>query len=211
MNISAHRGFWKTKNEQNSKSAFIRALECGFGIETDVRDYNGDLVISHDIPASKDCMKLDEFFALYKSSEASSVLALNIKADGLQEKVKAALQKENVTNYVLFDMSVPDLLKSLEADLHSLSRISDIETDDSLLSRASGIWLDCFYGDTHIIEKLEAYLELCDKPIFIVSPELHRRDHLKIWTDLKMIDQIHKPRLHLCTDYPKAGRNYFES
>ena len=211
MNISAHRGFWKTKNEQNSKAAFTRALEYGFGIETDVRDFNGDLVISHDIPASKTCMKLDEFFALYKTLEASSFLALNIKADGLQEKVKAALQKEDIKNYALFDMSVPDLLRSLEADLHSLIRISEVEADDNLLSRASGIWLDCFYGEAHIIETVETYLELCDKPLFIVSPELHRRDHLKIWADLKMIDQIHKPRLHLCTDYPEAGRDYFES
>jgi glycerophosphoryl diester phosphodiesterase len=50
MKIIAHRGMWFNKHEQNTLVAFERALENGFGIETDFRDFNGSLVISHDLP-----------------------------------------------------------------------------------------------------------------------------------------------------------------
>ena len=50
MQIISHRGFWKSKNEQNTIISFQRSFENGFGIETDIRDLNGKLVISHDIP-----------------------------------------------------------------------------------------------------------------------------------------------------------------
>ena len=36
--------------KKNTLSAFTRAFDNGFGVETDLRDYNGTLVISHDVP-----------------------------------------------------------------------------------------------------------------------------------------------------------------
>ena len=49
MEIICHRGYWNTKNEQNSLKAFERALCRGFGVEFDVRNYGKKLVVSHDI------------------------------------------------------------------------------------------------------------------------------------------------------------------
>ena len=53
MKILAHRGAWNTSDEKNTVLAIKRAFCHGWGIETDVRDYCGKLVISHDI-ASKE-------------------------------------------------------------------------------------------------------------------------------------------------------------
>ncbi|MDR1148515.1 MAG: hypothetical protein LBK66_07780 [Spirochaetaceae bacterium] len=68
MNIIGHRGFWITESEQNTEAAFRRALENGFGIETDFRDCGGNLVISHD-PALGGSLPVkltaDDFFAAY--------------------------------------------------------------------------------------------------------------------------------------------------
>ena len=50
MKILSHRGYWNNLTEKNSKSAFRRSFQLGFGTETDVRDLNGELVISHDMP-----------------------------------------------------------------------------------------------------------------------------------------------------------------
>ena len=36
MNIIAHRGYWKIRSEMNTNIAFERALDNGFGIETDI-------------------------------------------------------------------------------------------------------------------------------------------------------------------------------
>jgi glycerophosphoryl diester phosphodiesterase len=63
LKIISHRGFWITPSEQNTEVAFIRALECGFGIETDIRDVSGDLVISHDMSTQDgNYQSLDSFF-----------------------------------------------------------------------------------------------------------------------------------------------------
>ena len=48
--ILAHRGFWQSEDEKNTKVAFERAFDNGFGIETDLRDIKGTIVISHNMP-----------------------------------------------------------------------------------------------------------------------------------------------------------------
>ena len=49
MRILSHRGYWNDKIEKNSLLALKTALEKGYGFESDVRDYMGNLVISHNI------------------------------------------------------------------------------------------------------------------------------------------------------------------
>ena len=56
IRIIDHRGEWCTSSNQaentalqNSKVSFLRSFQKGRGVEFDVRDYNGDLVISHDV------------------------------------------------------------------------------------------------------------------------------------------------------------------
>ena len=46
MIILSHRGFWKTKDEKNTITSFKRSFDCGFGTETDLRDHDGEIVIS---------------------------------------------------------------------------------------------------------------------------------------------------------------------
>ena len=38
MKIISHRGYWKTKPEQNSIEALTYSFDSGFGVETDIRD-----------------------------------------------------------------------------------------------------------------------------------------------------------------------------
>ena len=64
MQIISHRGYWEKAAEKNSTVAFQRSFQLGFGAETDVRDFNGELVISHDI-ASAGNLSLQAFFELF--------------------------------------------------------------------------------------------------------------------------------------------------
>jgi hypothetical protein len=82
MHIISHRGYWINKIEKNTNVSFERSFRLGFGTETDIRDYNGNLVISHDIPTGSS-ISIDEFFNIY-NRQSNSILALNIKSDGLQ-------------------------------------------------------------------------------------------------------------------------------
>ena len=66
IEVISHRGLWKKLEEQNTIEAFYDSLEAGFGIETDIRDNCGDLVISHDIPTqTNSILTVDDFFNLY--------------------------------------------------------------------------------------------------------------------------------------------------
>ena len=47
--------FWDSKN------AFFKSFIHNFGIETDIRDELGKLIISHDIPNKRENMSLDEW------------------------------------------------------------------------------------------------------------------------------------------------------
>ena len=52
MELLAHRGLWQEPAEKNSRIAFERAFQAGFGVETDLRDHGGTVVISHDPPGT---------------------------------------------------------------------------------------------------------------------------------------------------------------
>jgi hypothetical protein len=211
MEIIAHRGMYIETNEENSVTAFKRAIINGFGIETDVRDCMGDIVISHDIPNSKE-QSFGEFLTMYKkfSSETDAYfcLAINIKSDGLQDKIKELLGSYDVENYFLFDMSVPDTFNYITKNLTTFSRVSELESNDSLNEISDGIWLDQFYGNWYdgalIIELVEKYKKIC-----IVSPELHKREHTGCWKMISRLPVHIKQNLMLCTDFPEEAKGYF--
>ena len=78
MQIISHRGYWKHASEKNTYEAFKRSFSLGYGTETDIRDYHGELVISHDIPDA-DCMSFSDFLKLHTYYDKKLPLALNIK------------------------------------------------------------------------------------------------------------------------------------
>src|SRR5687768_9122352 len=106
MKILSHRGYWTKPSEKNSIPAFMRSLECGFGLETDVRDCAGKIVVSHDMPIGGE-VDFDQLIKLFRNS--NRLLALNIKADGLAVALKNALSACDIKDWFVFDMSIPDM------------------------------------------------------------------------------------------------------
>src|SRR5476649_623527 len=123
MYILSHRGYWINATEKNQLAAFERACKLGFGTETDIRDYNGEIFISHDFP-DKASISLDDFLSIYKKYNSTSPLALNIKSDGLQVKLNELLVENNIANYFVFDMSVPDTIGYINTGINFFSRQS---------------------------------------------------------------------------------------
>jgi hypothetical protein len=207
MKIIAHRGFWHDSDEQNTAAAFRRALECGFGIETDIRDYNGGVVISHDLPKAKS-MSLSCFMDITREYELPCI-ALNVKADGLQRLVKDEI--EMCGDYFFFDMSVPDSIGYANESLRFFTRYSDIELTPPLLDEADGVWLDNFTSSELNTNALDDFLQ-AGKEVVLVSPELHQYDHSPYWEALKVYIESN-PRINgvlgLCTDYPKNAEGFF--
>ena len=90
IKVLAHRGYWNNKIERNSQEAIKAALEKGYSFESDVRDYMGDIVLSHNIPDSS-CLKAERVFQWLHDFGDKFTFAINIKADGLKEMLRQYL------------------------------------------------------------------------------------------------------------------------
>ena len=208
MIILSHRGYWKEVSEKNLAISFERSFSLGFGTETDIRDFKGELVISHDI-ADEKCMSVKYMFEIYNKYDNTLSLALNIKADGLQIKLKELLEAYKITNYFVFDMSVPDGLQYLKQNIKSFTRESEYETVPSFYDEAYGVWLDEFQGHWINKEVIKTHIEN-NKQICIVSPDLHKREYKKEWQHYKQIEkELGINNLMICTDYPKKAKEFF--
>jgi hypothetical protein len=208
MEIISHRGYWKNFEEKNSSVAFKRSFDLNFGTEADLRDFNGDIVISHDIP-DINTIKLADFFEMYNTNGQSTTLALNVKSDGLQKLLKSTLDHFCISNYFVFDMSIPDTIGYYKEGITFFSRQSEFEPIPVFYDKCKGIWLDSFEGIWYNEELILKHLNH-NKQVALVSPELHKRDYIEFWSILRD-NKIHQMKgVILCTDFPEIANNYFK-
>lgn len=217
IKIIAHRGFWREKADQNSLQAFKDAFDNGYGIETDIRDYNGSIIISHDIPRQNtfNNITLDEMIKLYLEHGRNECLALNIKSDGMSADLMKTLNSNNIKNYFLFDLSMPNLIYSSKnfSTLNIYGRHSEYENGLLLKDlNIKGLWLDQF-STNFISAEILAQIGSCYSEIAIVSPELHGKamDKVKsIWGILKKFaKESQNISISLCTDLPREASEFF--
>lgn len=207
MQLLAHRGLWHQSSERNSFDSLQRALVAGFGLETDVRDIHGSLVISHDPPSEPVPLFVD-LLDFYDARRVITPLAINVKADGLRFALKALLQSRAVGNYFCFDMSTPEMLAYRRDGLTFFTRESEYETQPVLYADATGVWLDMFTRDWVTPDVITRHIH-AGKKVALVSPELHGRPHQAFWNSLRSSGLCCDPSVMLCTDYPQEASEFF--
>jgi glycerophosphoryl diester phosphodiesterase len=195
MKIVCHRGAWKKKSAQNTLSAIKEALAYD-GVEIDLRNFNGKIVMSHDPLKGPAYDTLESAFKL--KAPDGFFWALNIKEDGLASNLRKLLGKYRITNYMCFDLSFPEKVTYVESGLRVFERFGDLEPR---LPPTREIVLDCFKENS-----LGRFLKAAGrKRTFVISPELHGRDHAKAWRSLKGT----RGERWLCTDFPEEASEYF--
>lgn len=204
MQIISHRGFWYTASEKNSETAFRRSFDLNFGIETDVRDCLGELVISHDIPRGGE-MTLATLITLMGENE--QLLAINIKADGLAKLLCKKMSDSSRTNWFVFDMSIPDTRDHLAVGNPVFARMSEFEQIPIWFDQVEGVWLDSFENDWFDLTLISDLLRK-GKRVCVVSSELHGRDHSVLWSMLLPLATV--DHLILCTDFPVKANEFFK-
>lgn len=210
-NIISHRGAWLEAAEKNSIGAFREALNQGFGIETDFRDLDGSLVVSHDPARTGRSITAEDFFALCCERRASGqLLALNIKADGLQALLQNAIARSGIDpeRCFVFDMSIPDTLGYFDLPLPVFARQSEYEPEPAFLDRIAGVWIDSFTGDFPQIDEARRWLDK-DYKVAFVSPELHRRPHETVWAEIRDRGLHRRQGFSICTDFPSDAATFF--
>lgn len=209
MEILAHRGYWNCDIQNNSEEALKTSLKQGYGFESDIRDYNGQLVISHNI-ADNNSFPADLIFRELAECRNKYCFAINIKADGLKDLLFSALKKYEIKNYFTFDMSVPQMIEYAEYGINFFARQSEYEIIPALYDNACGVWIDAFVNDDWITETLLNDHIAAGKRVCIVSPDLHKREYAAFWDRLLSFD-VDFSKIMLCTDHPDNAKNKFMS
>jgi len=205
IELLAHRGWWDRPEDRNTPQALNRAFAAGLGVETDVRDCDGEIVVSHDPPRAGKCQTLRSMLDMYAKAGNPGTLALNVKADGLQAPVRSVLQEFRIPRYFVFDMSIPDTLQWLKAEVPVFARQSEFESDVQLYDRAPGVWLDAFQSDWYQADLIATH-RAAKKKVAVVSPELHGRPHQNIWN---LLSTLPGDGILLCTDLIADARRFF--
>lgn len=213
--ILSHRGNFvgPCASSENRLPAMRAALECGWGVETDIRcTRDGRFYISHDARPSAHETPAEDFFALFREHPGATI-ALNIKELGCERALIEFLEHEDVYGQTfLFDMELIEahagatarLFRDLHPSIRLASRISDRgESIEQALGIevASVIWLDEFDGAC-FTEPDVRRLKEAGRSVYAVSPDLHGQtaaDCRRRWLDFIRwgVDGI-------CTDYPAA-------
>ena len=205
--VLAHRGFWNVPDEKNSIGALIKAIELGFGLEYDIRDQEGQIVLSHDLPVGKQ-ETLQNF--LGRASEVKGEFALqaiNIKSDGLSEKLSLdfSSQLEKYPHF-FFDMSFVESVKFRSKNLNFAPRMSEFEVLNANDDGALYIWVDAIVSDWWVNGDYDLFSLFANKIPVFVSPELHGRPHEIAWKWLNRAATLGFD-FHICTDFPLDAEN----
>lgn len=201
MKIISHRGLWKEPSEENSLEAFASSQAAGFGLETDLRSFQGELLLSHDaITEPSRCVRFEQLIQLWKKTPHLP-LFLNIKEDGLLPLLHPWREQLLAWPVVFFDMSVPQLVQfsRIYPPSHLATRYSEYEKNPSGIELCSWLWVDGFQLDP----ELAALRNLKSKNqvnLALVSPELHSRDPVHFWNQLKLNGFSSDHSSVLCTD-----------
>lgn len=207
MKILAHRGYWNDRILSNSLDAIRAALEKGYGFESDIRDYQGQLVISHNM-ADAQSPDAETVFQMMHQYQDAQCFAINVKADDLKQPLMTLLKKYQLENYFTFDMSFPQMLEYRAAGLRYFTRQSEYEAEQLLYSDAAGVWVDGFESTDWITEELISNHQKNGKTVCLVSPDLHHREYLPFWEWLRQC-AVDVDAVMLCTDYPDEARAFF--
>ena len=144
-----------------------------YGVEIDLRSDKGKLILSHD-PFSE-----GEDFLEWLKYYNHKFLILNVKEEGLEERILQEVKKFNITKYFFLDQSFPFLIKTSNAGIrNSAIRVSEFEsvfTAINLSNKIDWVWVDFFSKfpiNSEIINKLKSNnFKIC-----LVSPELQGFD-----------------------------------
>lgn len=160
INLIAHR---------KNTIAELEATPTQYGIEVDIRSYGDRLVIHHDAFID------GEDFVAWLKAYRHGTLILNVKEEGLEERLTGLMQEYGIRDFFFLDQSFPFLIKWSKKGLHQsavrVSEFESLETALTLAGKVDWVWVDHF---THfpLSHEQAARLQKAGFKLCLVSPEL---------------------------------------
>jgi len=155
-----------------NQSEELAKLDGTYGVEVDLRDYNGRIVITHDPFCD------GEDFRDWLNRFRHKTLILNIKCERIEWQVLQELKSRGIEDFFFLDCSFPMVHALAEKKESRIAlRLSEWEGIDTIVNmkhRIQWVWIDCFSRlilDSELHHKImNLGLKTC-----LVSPELQGR------------------------------------
>ncbi len=191
------------KHRVNTRKELL-SVPKEYGVEIDIRSRGDDLILQHE-PFIQ-----GERFEHWITAYNHRLIILNVKEEGLENRLLHILNDKSIQDFFFLDQSFPFLLKTaIEGEKRCAARVSEyesIQTIFNLQGMIEWVWVDCFTRfplsreDTKSLS--DAGFKLC-----LVSPELQGR------TDPKWIVMLQKQLADqeiimdaVCTKFPERWK-----
>lgn len=151
----------------------LRATPTEFGIELDLRSQGARVIVHHDpFVAGED-------FERWLEDYRHRLLILNVKEEGLEQRLIALMRERGIEDWFFLDQSFPFLIRTARAgESRCAVRISEFETIETAMTLAGQVrwvWVDCFSRFPLNGEQARR-LHAAGFRLCLVSPELQGRD-----------------------------------
>jgi len=154
----------------------LNSTPIEYGVELDLRPDGNNIIIHHD--AFQNGENFEEWLKHYRHS----LIILNTKAEGMEERILNLMEQHQIDNYFFLDLSLPFLIKYMRKGITKMavrfSEYEPIEFVQKFAGKIDWVWVDCFTDlplnkDNYNI--LKQHFKLC-----LVSPELQGYDVSRI-------------------------------
>ncbi len=175
----------------------LRRVPAEHGVEIDVRDYDGDLVLAHD--PLEDGERLNDFLAGVRHA----TVIFNVKCDGLEGRILELAGRHDIEDFFFLDVANPTLVGlARRGERRVAVRYSEYEPIEFALAfagLADWVWVDCF---THLPLDRASHRRLTEHfKICLVSPELQRHPRDTIQAYRRQLEGMAVDAV--CTDFPE--------
>lgn len=157
---------------RRNRIAELAATPVAYGVEVDIRSRGHDLITQHD--AFKDGERFEDWIRAYRHS----LLILNVKEEGLEDRLLSLMAEHGIERFFFLDQSFPFLVRTAGlGERRCAVRVSEYEACETALSIAPVIdwaWIDCFTRFPLSAQEARA-LKSAGLRLCLVSPELHGR------------------------------------
>jgi hypothetical protein len=171
------------------------------GVEVDIRSTGQTLILHHEP------FEVGENFEEWLTAYNHGTLILNVKEEGLENRLIDLMDRNDIDNFFFLDQSFPFLVKTSRAgESRCAVRVSEFEsvnTAMSLTGKIQWVWVDCF---TCFPLTKESAFQLKEQGAFklcFVSPELQGlTDREGIIAFRNEIETLGIKGDAVCTKYP---------
>lgn len=141
-----------------------------YGVEMDLRSCADQLIVHHD--PFVDGERFEDWLREYRHR----LLILNVKEEGLEQRIIGLMRKHGIEEYFFLDQSFPFLVRTAnQGESRCAVRLSEyepVETALALADKVQWVWVDCFTRFP-LDGAAAARLHAAGMKICIASPELH--------------------------------------